>query len=85
MNMERKADAKKSFGFRPQSSACAFGWAKLVFMIFFLKFIDPQMLHCHLSKDLHCNYNGKIGQKFDFVKNAYLAKFGHIWHIWVRI
>ena len=28
------------FGFRPQSSACAFGWAKLGFMIVF-KFIDP--------------------------------------------
>ena len=31
---------KTKFGFRPQSSACAFFWAKLSFMILF-KFIDP--------------------------------------------
>ena len=30
-----------SFLFRPQSSTCAFGWAKRGFMIFFFHFIDP--------------------------------------------
>ena len=30
-----------NFSFRPQSSTCAFGWAKLGFMVFFLQIYRP--------------------------------------------
>ena len=54
------------FGFRSQCSTCAFGWAKLGFMNFFFKFIDPWILHCHPSQVLHCNNNREIGPKIKF-------------------
>ena len=54
------------FGFRPQSSACAFAWAKLGCKNVF-KFIDQYMSRGHPSEVLPCNYNGEISQKIDLV------------------
>ena len=47
------------FGFRPQSFACAFLLAKLGFMIFFFKFIEPSTIQGPPCDVLHCNYNAQ--------------------------
>ena len=59
---------KKTIGFRPQCSACAFLWAKLGFMIFFLHIYRPiNDTVPRIYEVLHCNYDGEIGQKLDLV------------------
>ena len=53
-------------GFWPQSSACAFLWAKLGFMIFFLQIYSPINVSGPRIWSLHCNFNGEIDQKLDW-------------------
>ena len=77
------------FGFRPRSFACAFLLAKLGFMIFFFKFIQPLTIQGPPCDILHCNYNGVIHQKIysviTFDWRVLLTQKQHVWTTFCKI